>query len=201
MSKKDDIRAEILNTAERLFEKYGYDKTTVEDISGESNKGKTAVYYYFKSKSEIFHKVLDNEFLNIRKRLEAFRKDNHADRMSELRDYLKLRMELIRSAAVYSRYLSLHHLHHGGEVYSIIRSVRDDFDSWEREYFQEICREGNDRGLLSDKVRPESFGEMLEMLLKGLEIQFANTKDAEHSKSTYEEVLDRILLGCTIQNK
>lgn len=197
MVNKEEIKAEILCAAERLFELYGYDKTTIEDISGESNKAKTAVYYYFRNKSDIFNKVIDREFQHIRQNLSVIRETRHKDRLAELGDYLKQRMELIRSATVYNKYLSLQRLGRRSEVFSIIGKAREDFDRWERDYFESICNEGHSLGFLSDKVKPESFGEMLVMLLKGLEIQFACTHDPAHSKSTYEEVLDRILLGCT----
>lgn len=197
MVNKEEIKAEILCAAERLFEIYGYDKTTIEDISGESNKAKTAVYYYFRNKSEIFNRVIDREFCQIKQKLADIRNMHHPDRMAELGDYLKKRMELIHSATVYNKYLSLQRLGRRSDAFPIINKVREDFDRWEREYFESICREGNDAGFLSDKVKPESFGEMLVMLLKGLELQFACTHDPAHSKSTYEEVLDRILLGCT----
>lgn len=197
MVNKEEIKAEILCAAERLFEIYGYDKTTIEDISGESNKAKTAVYYYFRNKAEIFHKVIESEFRAVRQRLAAVREERHSDRLAELAEYLKLRMELIHSATVYNKYLSFQRFGRRSDVLSIIGRVREDFDRWERDYFETICREGNSSGVFSDKVKPESFGEMLVMLLKGLELQFASAHDPAYSKSTYEEVLDRILLGCT----
>ncbi|MCQ2170026.1 MAG: TetR/AcrR family transcriptional regulator [Bacteroidales bacterium] len=197
MVDKEKIKIEILCAAERLFERYGYDKTTIEDISGESNKAKTAVYYYFRNKSEIFHKVIEREFHLIRENLTGIREGNHSDRVAELSEYLKQRMELIRATTVYSRYLSLQRQGRRSEALSIISNVRDDFDRWEREYFEFICREGNSKGLFSDKVQPEPFGEMMVMLLKGLEFQFVGSHDPDLSKTTYEEVLDRILLGCT----
>lgn len=197
MVNKEEIKTEILCAAERLFGTYGYEKTTIEDISEASNKGKTAVYYYFKNKSEIFDRVIDSEFRRVRQGLTAVRERNHSDRLAELGDYLKLRMELIRSATVYSKYLSAQRKERRMEARAIIGKIRDDFDRWEKDYFESICREGNTNGYLSDKVKPEPFGEMLVMLLKGLEIQFACTQDPAHSKTTYEEVLNRILLGCT----
>ncbi len=44
---------EILDAAARLFERYGYKKTTVEDIANEAGIGKGSVYLRFASKEEI----------------------------------------------------------------------------------------------------------------------------------------------------
>ena len=53
MHKDDIIRADILRAAEALFQKWGLKKTTMEDIAKEAGKGKSTLYYYFKSKAEI----------------------------------------------------------------------------------------------------------------------------------------------------
>jgi AcrR family transcriptional regulator len=65
---KDEILKEkILDGADKLFQKYGLDKTTMEEIAREAGKGKSTLYYYFKSKEEIFDAIIQrekNEFFN-----------------------------------------------------------------------------------------------------------------------------------------
>jgi AcrR family transcriptional regulator len=59
---KDEIlREKILAGADKLFQKYGLNKTTMEDIAREAGKGKSTLYYYFKSKEEIFDAILQQE--------------------------------------------------------------------------------------------------------------------------------------------
>ncbi|WP_158547891.1 TetR/AcrR family transcriptional regulator [Dyadobacter luteus] len=68
MKTKDEILKEkILDGADKLFQKYGLDKTTMEEIAREAGKGKSTLYYYFKSKEEIFDAIIQrekNEFFN-----------------------------------------------------------------------------------------------------------------------------------------
>ena len=52
--KKDQIREDILRAAMSLFQKYGIDKTTMEDIAENAGKGKSTLYYYFKTKEDVF---------------------------------------------------------------------------------------------------------------------------------------------------
>ncbi|MCB5250528.1 MAG: TetR/AcrR family transcriptional regulator [Candidatus Cloacimonadales bacterium] len=54
MDNKEDKRELILNTADRLFEKYGYSKTSMDDIASEAFIGKGTIYYYYKTKEDIF---------------------------------------------------------------------------------------------------------------------------------------------------
>jgi AcrR family transcriptional regulator len=58
LSKDDIVRAEILEAAERVFQRWGSKKTTMDDIAGEAGKGKSTLYYYFQSKEEIFDAVV-----------------------------------------------------------------------------------------------------------------------------------------------
>jgi len=57
MRKDDKVRAAILRAAETLFQKWGIKKTAMEDIAREAGKGKSTLYYYFKSKEEILEAV------------------------------------------------------------------------------------------------------------------------------------------------
>ncbi|WP_207510388.1 TetR/AcrR family transcriptional regulator [Longitalea luteola] len=58
---KDPIREEILNGARELFERFGFKKTTMEDIARQIGKSKSALYYYYKTKEEIFEAVILND--------------------------------------------------------------------------------------------------------------------------------------------
>lgn len=63
---KDElIKAAIVKAAENLFQKWGINKTTMEDIAKASGKGKSTLYYYFKSKEEIFDVVLMKEMMEV----------------------------------------------------------------------------------------------------------------------------------------
>jgi AcrR family transcriptional regulator len=60
-SRDELLRAKILAGADMLFQKYGLSKTTMEDIAREAGKGKSTLYYYFKSKEEIFEAIILSE--------------------------------------------------------------------------------------------------------------------------------------------
>lgn len=46
-------RGEILLAAHRLFVRYGFKKTTMDDLAAEAGVGKGTIYYYFRSKKEL----------------------------------------------------------------------------------------------------------------------------------------------------
>ena len=47
-------QTEILNAANRVFSRYGFAKTTIEQVAVEAGLGKGTIYQYFKSKKELF---------------------------------------------------------------------------------------------------------------------------------------------------
>lgn len=61
MEKDEIIVNEIIASAKLLFQQYGLQKTTMEDIAKAAGKGKSTLYYYFKSKDQIFNSVVELE--------------------------------------------------------------------------------------------------------------------------------------------
>lgn len=60
-AKDEEVRTTILNAARRLFQRWGLNKTTMEDIAREAGKAKSSLYYYYKNKEEIFDTVVTIE--------------------------------------------------------------------------------------------------------------------------------------------
>jgi len=61
LCKDETTRADILHSAEKLFQHYGLKKTTMEDIAKAMGKGKSTLYYYYCSKEEIFEAVVKKD--------------------------------------------------------------------------------------------------------------------------------------------
>lgn len=59
----DERANRILDVATRLIVRYGYDKTTMDDIAAEANVSKSATYLYWKSKDELFRALITRETL------------------------------------------------------------------------------------------------------------------------------------------
>ncbi|MDR3652464.1 MAG: TetR/AcrR family transcriptional regulator [Paludibacter sp.] len=61
LTKEDIIKGEVIDTAQKLFQQYGFKKTTMEDIAQAMGRGKSTLYYYYKSKDMIFRDVILKE--------------------------------------------------------------------------------------------------------------------------------------------
>ena len=65
-------RAEILSAATREFAEMGYERAKIEEIARRAGIGKSTVYEYFPSKSELLTAVLAEEFRSMNREFEAF---------------------------------------------------------------------------------------------------------------------------------
>lgn len=57
MNKKELVKEKIGKAAMQCFEKYGLDKTTLDDIAQSIGFNKASLYYYYKNKEDIFIEV------------------------------------------------------------------------------------------------------------------------------------------------
>lgn len=101
---QDANRNAILEAARDLFARYGFKKTTMEDIAMALRKGKSSLYYYFKNKEEIFQAVigLESEIL-FTKLNDVVKSEGNAQ--VKLRNYVIVRMETISELLNYQKVL------------------------------------------------------------------------------------------------
>ena len=92
--KIDETRDKILNVAATIFSKFGFHKTTIDEIARAAHKAKGSVYYHFKSKEELFQGVIDKEFQILRGELiKAIDSGNNAK--EKLANYITVRMRTL----------------------------------------------------------------------------------------------------------
>ena len=58
-TKEDLMQQQILTAAKELFRVYGLAKVTMDDVAKAIGKGRSSLYYYYKSKDEIFDAVVN----------------------------------------------------------------------------------------------------------------------------------------------
>ncbi len=97
-TKKDVNRENILKIAREIFSKYGFKKTTLDDIANAVRKGKSSLYYYFNSKEDLFQAVIMKEVDILAHELEIVINRN-TDPVDKLRDYILTKLATFRNLA------------------------------------------------------------------------------------------------------
>ena len=181
----------ILDVARELFDKFGYEKTSMNDIAKRSHKAKGSLYYNFKGKMDIFKALVEQEYADIKEKLIEsckFTEDPPITKDKVVK-YLQIRMELIDKAPMIRQTIMAQYYETGHEIITVAEDIRKDFDQWEWQLFYDICNTGKKYAVLTSDIQPNAFADMLQMLLKALEILFFAKDEYEKSKSTYESMI------------
>ena len=72
----DNTQIKILNAATKQFIKYGFEGARVDNIATAAKVNKQLIYYYFKSKDNLFSEVLKKAYRNLRENDEQIDFDN-----------------------------------------------------------------------------------------------------------------------------
>ena len=123
MVDKEKYRDQIVKVSSEIFSKYGYRKTTMEEIAKELHKGKSSIYYYFKSKEDIFEAVIDKEAQVLRNELSKAVKST-TDPEQRLRLYVLVRMRTFEKLSNYYNVIFNRDLDH----FDFIEKHRQKFD-------------------------------------------------------------------------
>jgi len=140
-AKTDLVRDEILRASMDLFQTYGLEKTTMEDIAEAAGKGKSTLYYYFRKKEDVFHAVAELERLDIMETLAKSIRWAHSAE-EKLRLFFKTRDNAIRcKAKLYPLIFKGSRKH-----ITLFHKIQRENNTAEVEMFKEILLEGMKSG-------------------------------------------------------
>lgn len=71
IKKEEQTKAAIIQAAQKMIRAYGFDKTTMEDIARACSMGKSSLYYYYKSREEIFLATAFAEMNELQKKVDT----------------------------------------------------------------------------------------------------------------------------------
>jgi AcrR family transcriptional regulator len=143
MINQEALRETIVLAARELFSRYGFKKTTMDDISSSIGKAKSSIYYYFKGKEEIFEAVVESEALMLRNKLTSILKEQKESPELQLHAYVLTRMQSIQQLANFYNALKSEYLNH----LRFITKVREKYQREEIRTLESILKSGVERGI------------------------------------------------------
>ena len=166
--KIDDTRNKILVVANKLFSRFGFHKTSMDEIAKISRKAKGSLYYHFVSKEEIFKEVVSIEITNLTNQLSIIVENTDIKASDKLRKYLIKRMKILNDAANYHETIKADFFEH----FDFIDDLRNELDEWEKANLKKIISQGVETGEFVINGDLEVLLDVFIMVLKGLEIPF-----------------------------
>lgn len=181
---KSEVRAQIVNVARKIFTRYGFRKTTMEEIAEATRKGKSSIYYYFPGKEEIFKAVIEKEAGELKIRLnKAMRAD--APPLEKLKAYILFRLHHVRTVENFYSALNEDSLSH----LDFILDIRLNFEKDELSMLREILEEGMKDG--SFQLSSSEIGAIaISTMMKGLELPLFLSDD---HKTDRADLLDNLI--------
>ncbi|GET27288.1 TetR/AcrR family transcriptional regulator [Prolixibacter sp. NT017] len=142
-SKRDAVRENILTIAQEIFSKYGYKKTTLDDIANAVRKGKSSLYYYFSSKEDLFQEVVQKEADILRAELSKVLLKNISPE-EKLKDYIMTKITTYRQLANFYNAIE-----NDLAAVEFVDKIKSQYDQEEIRMMKRILLEGARRGKFS----------------------------------------------------
>ena len=159
-------RDRLIEVARQLFARTGVENTTMNDIAMASKKGRRTLYTYFKSKTEIYHAVIQSELDILYSSLETVvNKSLPAD--EKLLEFIYIRLESIKHVVFRNGTLRANFFR---DIWRV-ENVRKDFDLREISYIQTILNDGVKKGIFEIEDT-NSMSIVLHHAFKGLEVPY-----------------------------
>ncbi len=175
--------------AAKMFGKYGFQKTTVDEIARAAHKAKGSVYYYFKSKEELFLAVVTQEINVLKSGLTRIIVDNQ-DATGMIRSYMMSRMILMKDAVNYHESLKADFVND----FAFLNDIRDDFTGFEINLMKAIL----DRGINENKFLikdTQATAQVIILAMKAVEIPFYHQHKIAEFEQTIVELIDILIKG------
>ena len=187
----EETRDKILVVADRLFSRFGFHKTSMDEIAKIARKAKGSLYYHFSSKEDLFKEVVSKEIITLKSDLSIIVNDSDSSASEKLSNYLVKRMEVLNDAANYHETLKADFFEH----FDFIDELRSELDLWEKKNLQKIIQEGIDTKEFAQIKDMDVLLDVLIMILKGLEIPFFLQNKYKNYSPYFENFLGILTKG------
>lgn len=158
----------LLKIAGKTFSRYGFAKTSMDEIAKSARKAKGSLYYHFESKDMLFKEVVAVELNFLKDELEVIFQMHDKSTVDVLKAYMLKRMQILKVSINYQETLRPEFY----EFYEFLKDVKTDMDTWEKGQIEALLTRGLKNGELDLPGTVNVYAEVLVMLLKGLETPF-----------------------------
>lgn len=189
MINKEEFRKKIVVTSGEIFSHYGFKKTTMDEIARALKMGKSSIYYYYKSKEEIFEAVVLNEANILRNELTTAIKSVESP-IEKLRNYVFVRMKTFEKLSNYYNAIFDKNLDH----FDFIETIRAKYDREELAILRLLLYHGARKKVF--QVRNSEYTALaVQTALKGLEVPLFWMKKNVNLEERLNAILEVLFNG------
>ena len=134
---KRGVKGIVLQSARNIFTRYGFRKTTMNEIAKATHLAKSSIYHYFRSKEEIFEAIIEKEIMTLMADLHQAVDTVNAPQ-EKLRAFFKTRLQAMQKATNFYGAILDEYFEH----YTYIEGMKKKLDAQEMKYLKGILEEG-----------------------------------------------------------
>ena len=190
MTRHGDVRQKILEAAEQRLWRYGFKKTTIDEIASDAGVGKGTVYLYFESKEDIGLAIIANYKEKSLRRIEAIARAADKSPAEKLKEMLQdsiltAHRKCQDSPAMLELVVA---------IKPHIRAHVQPFTERELGLIAEVLEEGNRLGVFDVPDTPRA-ARTLKMMTNGLLPPYPSVTSQEEIASEISEMVDLTVRG------
>jgi AcrR family transcriptional regulator len=189
MINKEEIRNKVIISAGKIFSRYGFKKTTMDEIAKALKMGKSSIYYYFESKEDIFEAVVMWEANILRNELTTAIKSVESP-IEKMTNYVFVRMKSFEKLSNYYNAIFDKNLDH----FDFIENIREKYDREELAILRLIIYHGA-RKKVFNVINSEYTALAIQTTLKGLEVPLFWKKKEVNIENRLNAILDVLFYG------
>jgi AcrR family transcriptional regulator len=189
MVNKEEFRKRIIITAGQIFSRYGFKKTTMDEVAKALKMGKSSIYYYFTSKEEIFKAVVLYEANILRNELTKAIKSVESP-IGKMEKYVFVRMKTFEKLSNYYNAIFDKNLDH----FEFIEKIREKYNSEEVAMLRLILYHGI-RKKVFNIGNSEYTALAIQTALKGLEVPLFWKRKEVNIDQRVKAILDVLFYG------
>ena len=186
---KDEAKAKIVEIAREIFTRFGFKKTTMEEIATASRKGKSSIYYYFNSKEDVFKAVVEREAKEMKDELNE-KVLSIEDPIDRLKAYITFRMKKLKDLSNYYAALKSEYLGH----LEFVERIRKNYDQEEIKMVKQILEDGvgKEQFVVDD---PSLSAVAIVTAMKGLEVPLFLSKEKSNMDNRIDNLINFLFYG------
>lgn len=184
------MRESIIDGAQDIFAKFGFKKTTMDEIAREVHKEKSSIYHYFKGKEEIFVEVVNKEIRTLQNEL-ALAVNQQKTPQAKLRAFIVTRIRCLGNLPNLTAVLK-----EDSRIYlASAASLRETYRSSEAKMVNDILTLGVEKGVFRGKAKIDIILTGVMTAFNGIESLWGPDKPDDEFEQEVDSVMELVFHG------
>jgi AcrR family transcriptional regulator len=183
-------QSQLLDTAEMLFSRKGFDGTSVRDIAEAAGINTAMISYYFGSKEKLMEEIFERKSLNLREKVDNLMKEENLDPLQKMYCLVDEYIEAIMARKRFHRILLCEQIINQNPA---IIQMTEKMKTRNSECINDLIRLGQKKGMFRKNIDIPMLSNTLIGTISHTLLNMEFYKNYHHQESLKDEEFERIL--------